>query len=195
VPEYYREPKLSQIEHTLETYLRNAYSALSEHLTLLEVSPDENAQELRTRVAAIPIDAAQRFHEGLKFCRLMKGRLLFYAEDIPWFETEWLIENELGRIVRYFVEEPLRAYALVRFGEKLDPENVLNRIQGDILSIDDVEGVRDFARTASRPVLNGEHKTRAREAALMMNSVLCMAETIGHDMYARLSQGRSHRKQ
>jgi len=183
IDEYYQEPKLTEIERMLEKYLRDVYAALAEYVTLIEVDATDTADELRAKVAAIPIDPAEQFYEGVKFSRFMKGRLLFYSTPISWFDTVHLIHVELGRILPNFYEKPLKTYGLVRFKEELTPGAVLDRLKGDILSAEVCDSVKEFARIVSRPVPEGQEKKRAREAAELFEPVQLMVETLGEDLH------------
>jgi len=187
-PEYYREPKLTEIERELEDYLRDVYATLANHVTLIEVTPPDTPARLRTRVGAVPVDPAEQFFEGAKFSRFMKGRLLFYSTDIAWFETTWLIRNELGRIVANFYEKPLKTFGLVRLGQEMSPEAVLDRVRGDLLPADVCDTAKQFASLAGAPIPDGAEKQRAREVADVFEPVQMMVEVLGTELKASLSE-------
>ncbi len=187
IPEYYEEPRLREIESMLDAYLREVYAALADHVTLIEVDPSDSPEQLRSKTAAVASDAAGRFHEGARFCRLMKGRLLFYGERIPWFETDWLIRNELERIVKNFHDATLTSYGRVRFGQPLQAEDVLERIGGMVLAHDDCQGMRQFANTVGRCPHEKGRKQDALAVAEVFDPVLRVLETLGGDLHERLS--------
>ena len=184
--DFYAEPKLSAIEDRLEDYLQQAWAALESQVTLVKTDLKDTSESIRKKVGAIPIDAIESFFEGVKFGRLMKGRLLFYAEQIPWFDSELLILNELGRIVTNFHDKPLTAYGNLRFGESLPPAEVLDRLRGEILADADCEGMNQFARLAGAPVEAGAEKVRARQIAEIYDSVLTTMEKIGNALMDEL---------
>ena len=142
-------------------------------------------------MAAIPIDPAEAFYEGVKFSRFMKGRLLFYATEVPWFETAWLIRNELGRMVTNFYEKPLTAFGLARFGEKLAPDDVLGRLRGGLLSAKTVSGVRRFVAVASAPIAEGREKQSARQVAEVFEPLQIMVETLCEELRESLETDAS----
>ena len=143
-------------------------------------------EAIKAAVAAIPVDPAEAFYEGVKFSRLMKGRLLFYAEEILWFDSVWLIHNELGRIVANFHDKPLMTYGIVRFGEKLAPAQVLDRVRGEVLDPAACDGMAEFARRAGAPIREGCEKQQARDVAEVFDDVLVTIETLGADLMQRM---------
>lgn len=186
-PELYRDATLTEIEVSLEQYLRDAYVALAGHAVLIDVDPSDTPQRVRAKVAEIPIDPTQQFYEGAKFCRFMKGRLLFYATNIPWFDTTFLIRNELRRIVNNFYQTPLNAFARARFNENLPAEAVLDRLRGNLLSPELCNGAVTFARIAGEAVPNGREKQRAREVAEVFDPIQITLEILGAELKKVLS--------
>lgn len=184
-PQEYVESRLSEIERELDRYLREAYAALDGKLTLIEFDAAETRQSLAQKLSAVPIDPVESFFEGTKFCRLMKGRLLFFAESITWFDTDFLIRNELGRIVTNFYSKPLKAYGVAVFGQELSPENVLQRAEGSLLSAELCDGLRRFVAAASEPVRSDGAKRQARQVATVFEPVLETLELLGGDLRQR----------
>jgi hypothetical protein len=185
VAEDYAEPRLSEIEAELDAYLSAAYATLERKVTLIPWSPGETRDGLRQKLTAVPIDPVESFFEGTKFCRLMKGRLLFFAEQITWFDTDFLIRNELGRIVTNFYAKPLKAYGVATFGSEMPPEDVLARVEGNLLSRDVARGFRAFAQAAGAPIATESAKAQAREVARIFDPVLEALERLGEDLRRR----------
>ena len=179
IPEDYEEPRLAGIERRLEAYLRDAYASLAPYVSLIEIEAADTPARLKEKLAAIAVDPRERFFEGAKFSRFMKGRLLFYAEDILWFDSAWLIRNELGRIVNNFFRLPVTACALALYGEALAPGPALDRLSGEVLPPEVRAGVLEFVRTAEAPFAPGEEKATARRVAAVFDPVLIMLETLG----------------
>jgi hypothetical protein len=184
MPALYAEPRLTELEAELEQYLRHAWGHIAGEVTLIEPSEDDTRQAIQEKVNAIPVDPIEAFFGYTKFARFMKGRLLFYADDIAWFDATWLIENELGRIVDNFCTRPLEAYAVVRLGEALDADTVLERLRGNPLDGEVVDGVKRFAAVAGAPLQAGREKEQARAAAEVYEPVLAMVEMLSADMLA-----------
>jgi len=186
IEEYYQEPKLGQIEQQLENYLREVIKTLAKFVTLIKIDSSETTQTLKSKISAIPVDPMERFYEGVKFCRFMKGRLLFYATPITWFDSTWLIHNELGRIVKNFCEQPLNTFGMIWFNENLPARAVLDRLKGNILSSEICDGVRQFMEIAGMPMTEGQEKIRAREVADVFEPVQVMVETLGDELQHKI---------
>lgn len=185
VPEAYQEPRLTQIERELQGYLDEVWASLEGRATLVQPRRGDNAAAVRAKVNALRVDPLHAFFDAAKFCRLMKGRLLFYAESIEWFESPWLIANELGRIAANFYEKPLAAYAEVRWGEKLPAPGVLARLRGELLTAADCDGMQAFAELARRPLVAGEEREQARAVAEVYDPVLRVIERLKDDLHER----------
>jgi hypothetical protein len=160
-PEDYVDPRQAELERELERYLDNVWAALADHVTLVRPEPGDNVEKVRRKVAAAPSEPMQAFFESAKFGRLLEGRLRFYAESIPHFDSAWLIRNEVGRIGPNFYAKPLKIYGRVKFGTELTPEAVLDRLQSDLLSPAQCAGMRRFHAMAAEPITEGHERSRA----------------------------------
>jgi hypothetical protein len=186
-PELYAEPRLTQVERELEAYLDAAWTGLATHVTLVRPERGDRSAEMRRKVGAVPVDPVHGFFESAKFGRLLKGRLLFYAESIPWFDTAWLIRNEIGRIVANFYTKPLSIYGLARFGERLEAAAVLDRIAGSLISANDRDRMNRFVAVASEPILEGREREQSRRVAEVFDVVTPVTEALGADLLDRIS--------
>ena len=186
IPGDYADDALARIESQLDAYLRDVYAALEGHLTLFKVDAADTPAKLRERVNALPVDPVETFFDGVKFARFMKGRLLFYAQDIPWFDSIWLIRNELGRIVSGFFEKPLSAYGLARWQTKMPARDVLAKVRGEIVADADAAGILRFVDLASKPLEPGREKRAARDIAEIYDAVPRVHAAIAKDLLARL---------
>jgi len=182
IPRDYAEPRLSELERELDAYLSAAYATLERKVALIPYAPNETREGLRQKLAAVPIDPVESFFESTKFCRLMRGRLLFFAESITWFDTDFLIRNELGRIVSNFYDKPLKAYGVATFGKSMSADDVLSRLEENLLSRDVARGLREFARVASQPIASESAKAQAREVAMNFDPVLEALERLGEEL-------------
>jgi hypothetical protein len=188
VPQYCAEPRLGDVERELDDYLRDVYAQLARHVTLIDIDPVDTAEQVRSRIAAMPADPVAQFLTGARFCRLMKGRLLFYGQSIDGFDSAWLIRNELGRIVPSFYEAPLRAYGQLRFGRRVDPREVLERLTGEVITMEDRQAVAGFVRTAGAPIPEGQERARARQVAAEFDPMLRVLEDLRRDMHRMTSE-------
>ncbi|NUQ65047.1 MAG: hypothetical protein HUU20_21495 [Pirellulales bacterium] len=182
LPDLDRDPRLEQLERELESYLQSAWAGLAGSVTLVAVDPSDSRDDLRRKTAAVPSDPADAVHSGLRFSRLLKGRLLFYAQSIGWFDSEWLIRNELGRVVANLCTGPLAAYGRARFGAALKPEAVLHRLRGNLLAEDLCEGVTAFIELVGTPLPAGQERPRATQAAAAFDPVPAMLAALSADL-------------
>ena len=189
VPEYYEEPRVTEIERELEQYLVRMWAALADHIILLAPEASDDKQAVAKKVSAVPIDPVESFYASIKFGRLLRGRLLFYAGSIPWFDSEWLIHNELNRLVSGFFTTPLTVYGRIRFDESVEPEEVVRRIRGELLDDETCDDLLAFAKVASAEVFEGAEKDRSREVAGYFDAVLVTAEALAQDLLHRLDLG------
>lgn len=181
-PHYLREPGVSELEVHLEKYLQQAVNTLLEAGAGLDCAPNPAVQQLKNAVrrgdaGASEVSVAQLF-ENIKFARLMKGRLWFYGQDVLWFDSEFLIRNELNRIRANFYETPLRLFARLVYQEDMEAERALQMMQGDVLEADEVAACRRFAAIAAIPKTDDELKLRALAIAEIFDPFLCALEKI-----------------
>lgn len=185
IPADYAEPRLTQIERELERYLSSMYATLKGRVTLIEVDGEDDVARLKAKVGTIAVDPRVTFFDSVRFVRLMQGRLQFYAQTIPGFDSAWLIRNELGRMGGMFFETPLRLYGQLRFGSRMTPEEVLGRLRGQVISEADADGFARFGREASTPIGPGQERERAAAVAATYEPVLRVLERIGDDLHSR----------
>ena len=178
----YADPFLAELEADLELYLANVYCAMAPSLTVMNPSPTDTPEALRKKTAALPDDPYVSFAAGARFGRLMKGRLLFFAADLPSFDSDFLVRNELGRIVANFYEKPLMAYGTLRWNETLAPEAVLARLRGKLLTPAEADGFTRFAKKANEVIPQGMHRQRSREAADLYDPVMYVHDKLGKDL-------------
>jgi len=169
-PELYKEPRLSEVEDQLFKYLNEVYRIIQPHITVIDAPlPSENLRDLLLeRLGEIGTGIMTRFYEGIKFCRMMMGRLLFYAEEISHFDSSWLIRHELGRIRRLFFETTFSTFAVIAWDKKLTPEESLERCRGEFLSEYDYLAVKEFADIFSETYSETEIKKFSKKVAARM---------------------------
>jgi len=195
VPGLYEEPRLGQLEQELEGYLRGVWARLAGCVSLIDVDPADNREDLRRKTAAVRSDPVDAISSSLRFARLLKGRLLFYAQTIPWFDSEWLIRNELNRLVANFCRAPLAAYGRMRFGAKLAPDDVLGRLRGDVLSGDLCDGVKNLVDLVNAPLAQGQERRRAQEVAAGFDAMSTMVTLLAAETLSRASGREGKRRE
>ena len=188
-PEYYHEPKLSEIEDMLFGYLQEIYRIIQPKITVIDAQPDDTFRELRSKLGSLKINLLGKFFEGAKFSRLMMGRILFYANDIPHFESMWLISHEMRRIRRMFFEITFETYGLIAWGEQLPPETVLERCRGDVLNNSDYDAVKAFSDIFTQVNDAPDIRTFAREVAAVMAPFQVVLEKLGIAARREYEQG------
>jgi len=146
-PRWYQEPYLTELEDVLEEALQFIAGRLIEASTLLPTSLGGNVQAWKRVLNEIPRDPASVIVDSTRFSRTMKGRLDFYCRAPAHFDTEWLIQNELGRIGWLFFHVPFQIYWRLRTGETVaDPAIILDQLRDDPLSEAEIEATKAFAR-------------------------------------------------
>ena len=140
-------------------------------------------------------DPAETVSHSLWFARLLKGRLLFYAQSIPWFDSAWLIRNELKRLISYFYRDPAVSYAQIQFGKTLAPEDVVERLRGDLLSPELCDGVEDFVGLVNTPLGPGQERQRAREVAAGFDAIHTVVALIADDLSSRTAGAKRNRRE
>ena len=159
------DPGLGRFERELEAYLRMTYRAIAPELTLFRADVDDTPNDLRAHLARVHVDPVQQFFEVIKFSRLMKGRLLFYAEEIPHFDSIPCIRIDVGRMRTNFFEKPLSIYGKMQYEDDVSPEEVAARLKGDLWSTAEYDGVMKLARLARLPESPGDYRPLARRIA------------------------------
>jgi hypothetical protein len=177
------------IERILETYLNYALQVLQSSVKDLQAGLQPTPARLWAEVAKRTASPTARLFELLCFSRLMRGRLLFFAESIPWFESDWLIRNELRRSAPWFYAEALENYGLARFQVRLSPEQVLERAAGVVVPPTAVAEYKRFAELASRSIEPGREKDMAREVSGHFETVHVALEAMVKDIRRRVSSG------
>ena len=174
----YEDGRLVEIERSLE----QMWGKLDGHQALLRTDAADTRDEIQDKVGSIPGEPMDAFLQGVKFGRLMKGRLLFYAEEIPWFDSEYLIRHEIRRILPNLFVTPLMIYGKARPGEELSPEDVVKRLRGELLGRTVCDDVITFAEHAREPIQEGKERAQARRVAEKFDAVLEMAEALCADL-------------
>jgi hypothetical protein len=185
LPMDYDEPRLSELECDLEAYLQDAWASLKGHVTLLDPSPADRPSDIRKKVSRLHGDPLADFLESAKFGRLLKGRLQFYAESIPHFDCEWVVQNELKRSAANFYCKPLSIYARLRFNENCSPDQTLARLRKDVLTPRECDGLSRFAEIVEQAIPPGQERIRAQQAADAFPPVLAALEKLTADLLQR----------
>jgi len=164
VARWYDEPALSRFEDMLEEALRVLAGALRGVITLVPAEAGTDIAAWKHALAAFPIDPAFAVFDHMRFARLMKGRLQFYADAPASFDSAYLIDNEMRRIGDNFFVQPFRIFWQRYAGETVeDPTAILDRL-GDLLTAEEIADTRAFAALAFPP-WRGVERQRAREIA------------------------------
>jgi len=178
-PDLYVEPRLTELETELFDYLKTVFEIIRPEITVINAAPGDTSKELRNKLGALSSGAFGKFYEGAKFCRLMMGRLLFYAEDIPHFDSTWLIGHELRRIRKLFFETTFSAFARLAWEDDLSPEDALERCRGEFLSDADYRDVKAYADIFGEKYEPAEIKQFAVRVADAMAPFQMVLEKLG----------------
>lgn len=150
IPKWYQEPFLSELEDELETALKVIAVELRNCITLVPREAGTDVSAWKKSLQSAVVDPSLVILESARFSRLMKGRLRFYAQAPPHFDTAWLIDHEVRRIGHNFFHIPFSAYWKIRTGEILkDATSVLDKLRGELLTPEEAEASREYARLTS----------------------------------------------
>lgn len=181
VPCWYDEPALSRFEDMLEDALRVMAGALRETVTLIPAEAGTDIAAWKRALAAFPIDPAYIVFDNMRFSRLMKGRLEFYADAPDFFDSEYLIDNEMRRIGQNFFVQPFRIFWQRYAGETVeDPTTILDRLRG-MLTDEQIADTRAFAALAFQP-WKGVERQRARDIAAIYDGFYHALHTISETL-------------
>lgn len=166
VPQWYREPFVSELEDELEAALQTIALKLRKCITLVPVGDGTDVSEWKKALQSTPVDPRLVILESARFSRLMKGRLRFYANAPSFFETSWLIGNELRRIGHSFFQTPFTTYWKIRSGELIaDALTILDCLCGDLLTPTEVAATKEFVRLTGGDWQDGQEKQIAQAVA------------------------------
>jgi hypothetical protein len=180
IPEYYEEPELSKIENTLHLYLQAVYREILPRISVIPASPPDPPSLLSGRLASVKGAILSRFFDTVKFARQIGGRLLFYAEEIPHFDSEALIQVDTNRIRRMFFEYAFRLFGQIAWGEDLSPEKSLDRCRDQFLSASEVKAVEAYAAIFSRKSEFPRIRDFSRAVAEVTFPFQVVLEKLGH---------------
>ena len=170
IEELYREPVLSKLEERLFGYLKEVFRQLREKITIVQVENKDNPAAYREKLNKIMVDPCMQIFDSAKFSRLMKGRLKFYARAGHFFDSKWLIQNELSRIGKSFFATPFTIYwKAFGDGEHLAPLEISRRLTGEIFSPEDFSFIKRFSDLTMHDYKEGEEVEMASQIAEAMD--------------------------
>lgn len=152
VPNLYEEPALSELEKRLFEGLKLAASQLSRVITILPNAHRTKPEDWKLSLKQVVINPSLVIFDNAKFARLMKGRLYFYVNTPSYFDSIWLIQNELERMGNNFFRFPFQTFWEITRGEKIeDPADIVPKIAGEILNEEEVRCIFAFDRLTRTP--------------------------------------------
>lgn len=177
VPQYLGEPGLTELDQKLEIYLTEVVNKLFETDDLPHCPRKPIPSQLRQAVRTLKKKGpASQLFEHVRFARLMKGRLWFYGQEVIWFDSLWLIRNELNRLYQNFCDAPLRLITQLIYGEAMEPDQALEKLGNDLLDKEQSQVYRHFSKLARTECPSHELKKRALELSSIFNPFLYILE-------------------
>ncbi|HVF10999.1 MAG TPA: hypothetical protein VNA16_09370 [Abditibacteriaceae bacterium] len=188
---YLTEPGITELDHELEAYLTDMVNTLLEAGAPFDCPRSPAVSQLKDAVRGMgeEVSVAALF-ENIKFARLMKGRLWFYGQDVLWFDSLFLIRNELSRIRANFYETPVRLFARLAYGEETTTGRALELLRGDVFDESQIEACRRFAAVTDPECPDALLKTRALKIAALFDPFLFAIDHLMETAQSRLSQHR-----
>jgi hypothetical protein len=189
---YLTEPGVTKLDNELDAYLTGAVNTVLEAGAPFECPRSPTVEQLKVAVRSLG-DAGSMagLFENIKFARLMKGRLWFYGQEVLWFDSHFLIRNELNRIRANFYETPLRLFAKIAYNQDTTAEGALDLLRGDVFSDEEIEACRRFAAVAGPECPEHELKKRALEIADVFDPFLLAIDRLMEVAKARLGSAPS----
>jgi len=170
---YLTEPGITRLDNALATYLQGVVNTLREAGAPFNFPPTPTPQTLKTTVLGPDSTVAlSTLFDSLKYARLLKGRLWFYGQELPGFDTTFLIRNELNRMQSLYYDIPLRGFAQLVYGEETTSDGALLAMRGDAFSSDEIDSFRRFAAAVDPICANADLKQRALEIAAVFDEFL-----------------------
>lgn len=146
--ELYAEPALSDLENRLYECLVMVFGQIKKHVGIIDCD-GLSEEEIRSEIKGTKMSPGLVIFDSCKFCRLMKGRLRFYANTPPYFDNIWAIQNELKRIRTSFYKIPFITFWKMVSGEEVsDPDEIISKLVPDYITKSEMEAAIEFSRLA-----------------------------------------------
>jgi len=186
--QYLSDPGMTELDNELDNYLTDVVNTLLEAGVPFDCPRNASVNQLKQAVRSLgDAGSLAALFENIKFARLMKGRLWFYGQEILWFDSLFLIRNELNRIRANFYETPLRLFAKLVYHEDTSAEGALELLRGDVFSDSEIEACRRFAAMAGPECPEHELKQRARQIADIFDPFLLAIDSLMETAKSRLA--------
>lgn len=112
------ENALAQFEKRLFEVLCKIKQLVFESVRFFPINPTDGIESLRSELKKFHPDPLVFIFNGVRFCRIRKGRYLFYLNAPEYFSTDWLIENEFIKWNRkVLIKAILGAYGELKCGK------------------------------------------------------------------------------
>lgn len=188
-PRHLCEPGLTELDLELEAYLVAMVNTLLETARPFDCPASPTARQLGDAVKRFDrTNPASRLFENVKFARFMKGRLWFYGQDVPWFDSLPLIQIELNRMCVNFFESPVCLFARLVYGKEVEADRALEMMTGDVFDKDQAAACRRFAAAFKTPCPRAECKKRALEIVAVFDPFLHALEILVEHAKKRITR-------
>ncbi len=170
---FYREKNLIRLEDHMERILVEAWRELRSVVTLIPESAGLDMARWKAALNAVSVNPVMKIFDSSKFCRLMKGRLYFYAHAPEVFDPTWPIQNEFARMNSNYLKVPFVTFGQLYFGRKFgDCNEVFDTMhQAGLLSFAGRETLRHFDNLTRDVPAEAETRSRALAVAEIFDGV------------------------
>lgn len=183
IPKYYKEPYLTKLEDELEYAQKEMFKAIRNSVSLIPEKAGLNMALWEKSLGEVPIDPNLNIFENSRFCRLMKGRLWFYANAPEHFDSIWPIQNELLRMNRNYIQNPFKIYWEAKTGDIIENvHSVFEELKGSILTEKEVLSLREFDRLTPGHWEKGKEKNIAMKIVDVFDDVFRSLVKISKDL-------------
>ena len=194
IEDAYREDALIGTERQLAEYLDRVFQILATKVSVVDLNRVASPRELRRVLNSISTDPAAQFSEKAMFMRLMTGRLLFFSQTVPAFESEWLIRNELARLGAWSCHDTLTAFVRLQLNQNMSFERAIEFLTGSFLSVEESAAFQQVEQLSAAPIAAGEERVRARAIAERFELVQMSLDRLSRQLKAYRQSDRSRRQ-
>lgn len=174
IPEMYNDPALGALEDRLFKALKIIKTKLQENITIISTEARNCIDNWKKELGNVVIRPQTIIFDSSRFCRLMKGRLRFYANAPEYFDSLWLIQNELKRIGNMFYRIPYKVFWKLYTGESVEnPDSIILKLVPGILTQSEAEKTLEFSKLASGEWKQGSEYELALDIADLFDEFFC----------------------
>jgi hypothetical protein len=155
-------------------------------VTSVPLPENATADDLQIIFQQQPPDPLQAMFTGVKFARIRTGRWQMYLNAPPYYDTDWLLGNEIRQVGAYFTHPYFAGLTYLRWGETALPlEEIVARLRGELLDAAETEAVLRIFELAHSEPDHVSARDRVAQAMAIFPTYYCVLEKLFADTLAR----------